>query len=139
MLSILLTSCASTMQYTKLANVDSFENNDDVARIIVFRPSVKASAVKFGIYQDDRLIGKLGPKSYLSWLVEANDEEIIILSKSEKKDILTIKPQKGKTYYIKQTMKMGILTARAGIDFVDEDEAKKYLKKLNSPKSRYAE
>lgn len=134
-LCLLLTSCASTFQYNKIAN----PNNSEVATIYVLRPSSFGSAIKFGIYQDEKLIGKLGHKSYLSWNVVPNGKEITIISKSENKDILTINPQAGKTYFIKQKVKMGIAIARTGLEFIDESEGKDILQKLKTPKSKYSE
>ena len=134
-LCFLMTSCASTFQYSKIAN----PSNNEVATIYVLRPSSFGSAIKFGIYQDEKLIGKLGPKSYLAWNVIPNGREITIISKSENKDILTINPQAGKTYYIKQKVKMGVAIARTGLEFIDESEGKDILKKLKTPKSKYSE
>ena len=61
------------------------------------------------------------------------------MSKSENKDMLTINPQAGKTYYIKQKVKMGIAIARTGLEFIEENEGKEILRKLKAPKSKYTE
>jgi hypothetical protein len=53
--------------------------------------------------------------------------------------MLTINPQAGKTYYIKQQVKMGIAIARTGLEFIEENEGKEILRKLKAPKSKYTE
>jgi len=130
----LLASCASTTQYVKFPDKQLDEN---FSRIYVLRPSSFGSAVKMSIYENDKLVGKLGPKSYLKW--DITEEEIRLYSKSENKDILTIKPVLGKTYYIKQQVKMGIVIARTGLVEITEEEAKEKLKKLKKPKVKYIE
>lgn len=135
--SLILSSCASTFQYNKIAQPNS--NDKEMATIYVLRPSSFGSAIKFGIYQDEKLIGKLGPKSYLAWTVKPDGKELTIISKSENKDMLTINPQAGKTYYIKQKVKMGIAIARTGLEFIEENEGKEILRKLKAPKSKYTE
>ena len=135
--SLILSSWANTFQYNKIAQPNS--NDKEMATIYVLRPSSFGSAIKFGIYRDEKLIGKLGPKSYLAWTVKPDGKELTIMSKSENKDMLTINPQAGKTYYIKQKVKMGIAIARTGLEFIEENEGKEILRKLKAPKSKYTE
>ncbi len=135
--SLILSSCASTFQYNKIVQPNS--NDKEMATIYVLRTSSFGSAIKFGIYQDEKLIGKLGPKSYLAWTVKPDGKKLTIMSKSENKDMLTINPQAGKTYYIKQNVKMGIAIARTELEFIEENEGKEILQKLKAPKSKYTE
>lgn len=136
-LSLILSSCASTLQYTKIAQPSS--NDKEMATIYVLRPSSFGSAITFGIFQNEKLIGKLGPKSYLAWTVKPDSKEIQVISKSENKDFLIINPQAGKTYYIIQKVKMGVISARTGLELIDEKEGKNILTKLKAPKSKYYE
>lgn len=136
-LTFLLTSCASTMQYVKYSGNEP--NNETNTKIYVIRTTNFGSAIKMKIYQDDKLIGKLGPKSYLSWEVDPTKGDITIISKSENKDMLTISPKAGKTYYIKQKIKMGWVVARTGLEFLEENEAKEMLSNLKKPQMKYAE
>ena len=133
-LSLILTSCAGTYQYTKTAN----SNEKEMATIYVVRPSWFASAIKFKIYQGEALVGKLGPKSYLAWNVKPGDNALSIMSKSENKAIVKISPQPGKTYYVKQKVKMGIIMARSDMELIEEQQGKEMLRKLKTPKSKRA-
>ncbi|WP_158276185.1 DUF2846 domain-containing protein [Brumimicrobium oceani] len=136
-LLLLLTSCASTKQYVKFAGAQS--NSETKAQIYVLRPSSFGSAIKMNIYQDDKIIGKLGPNSYLSWDVDASIGEFRIISVAENSDILTIKPVAGKTYYIKQKVKLGVVIARTELELIGKIEAEEMLRRLKKPKSNYAE
>lgn len=114
-------------------------NSEELATIYVVRPSSFGSAIRFRIFQDEKLIGKLGPNSYLSWTVKPDGKDLTIVSKSENKDMVTINPQPGKTYFIKQEVKMGIAIARTGLKIIEEQEGKSILEKLKKPDVKYAE
>lgn len=131
-LTLLLSSCASTMQYVKYPDDESI--NENKSKIYVIRSTIFGSAIKMKIYQDDQLIGKLGPKSFLSWEVDPSKGDMAIISKSENKDTLKISPKPGKTYYIKQKVKLGWVVARTGLEFLEENEAKKILSELKNPR-----
>src|SRR5690606_35018516 len=79
-LTLLLIGCAPTVQYVKYAGNQI--GNGAYAKIYVIWPTSYSSAVKMSIYQDEKLIGKLGAKSFLSWEVDPSKGEISIISKS---------------------------------------------------------
>lgn len=132
---LLLISCATTTQYVKQSN----DQSENTAKIYVIRPTVFGSGVKTKTYQNDQLIGKLGPKSYLAWEVDCDKGDINIISKSENKDTLTINPIAGESYFIRQKIKMGFVIARTKLEFIDENEAKEYLKEIKRPNMEYAD
>jgi hypothetical protein len=132
--SFLLVSCATTSQYVKFPKK---EIDSSQSRIIVMRPSFFGSAIKFNIYQNDVLIGKLGPTSYISW--DIPQREIRLKSSGENKEIMTINPSPGKIYYIKQEVKMGFVVARSSLIQISKEEGERMLKKLNKPKVNYIE
>lgn len=132
---VILTSCASTTQLTKFTGNDKLMSNQ--ARIYILRPSIAGGSVKMKVFSNDKLIGKTGPKSYLCW--DVNEGEHVIRSNSENKDYFTINAKAGKTYYIKQTPKMGWVVARVSLEQIGEDEGKLILNKLKKPTVKYAE
>jgi hypothetical protein len=136
-LSLLLSGCAMTYQNLKIVPPNS--NNTDVATIYVLRESAFGSAVQFSIYQNGQFVGELGPGSYLAWEVKPNGKELNIMGKAENEFVLTINPQAGQTYYIKQKVKPGIILARTELVIMDEDIAKTKMQKLKAPKSNYVE
>jgi len=137
-LVFLLSGCASTTQYVKAPidnNTGESMNNETMAQIYVLRPSSFGSAITYKIYQGETFIGELGPKSYLSWVVNPSEGEISIFSKAENYDMLKLVPKAGSTYYIKQKVKMGWVMARTELEWMNEKEALEVLKKLKKPKS----
>ena len=140
-LVFLLSSCASTTQYVKAPsdnNTGESMNNETMAQIYVLRPSSFGSAITYKIYQGETFIGELGPKSYLSWVVNPSEGEISIFSKAENYDMLRLVPKAGSTYYIKQKVKMGWVMARTELEWMNEKEALEVLKKLKAPQSNKA-
>jgi len=137
-LIFLLTGCASTTQYVQLSdNVKTGNNfnNEAMAQIYVLRPSSFGSAITFKIYQGEKFIGELGPKAYLSWQVDPANGNIEVISKAENYSVLMVAPEAGKTYYIKQKVKMGWIMARTGLEWLSEEEALEMLKTLKAPKT----
>lgn len=127
--AFLLASCAATSQFIKFASGSAEPTK---ARIYLYRPSNFASAIKFQVFSNDQLIGKVGPKGYLCWEVPAGD--LTITSKGENKEMIRLNAEAGQNYYIKQFPKMGIMTARVGMELVSEAEGQSAVAKLKPPK-----
>ncbi|MDU8886994.1 hypothetical protein RXV94_12565 [Yeosuana sp. MJ-SS3] len=137
-LIFLLLGCASTTQYAQHSDSNkngNNYNNETMAQIYVLRPSSFGSAITFKIYEGEKFIGELGPKSYLSWQVDPAIGEIKVISKSENYSMLLVTPEVGKTYFIKQKVKMGWIMARTDLEWLTEKEALDMLKKLKAPKT----
>ena len=135
-LIFLLSGCASTKQYVQNSdrnNSGNNYNNETMAQIYVLRPSSFGSAITLKIYQDEKFIGELGPNSYLSWQVDPANGKIEVISKAENYAMIVITPEVGKTYYIKQKVKMGWIMARTELEWLKEEEALELLKKLKAP------
>lgn len=135
-LCIFLGSCATTTQYAKFAGKEKLQSAT-TAKIYVLRPSMFGSAVKMKVFCNDKLMGKTGPKSYLSW--EVPEGEHIIKSNSENKDYFTVNAKAGKTYYIHQNPKIGFVLVRSSLELLSENEGESVLAKLKQPKLKYAE
>ena len=132
LICLIFVSCATTTQFVKYPDKASVDK--ETAKIYVIRPSSFGSAVTFNIFQDEKPVGKLGPKSFLLWEVKTNTGAVKIESKSENTSLITIDPQPGKNYYIIQKVQMGIVIARTKLELIPESEATEYLKKLKEPK-----
>lgn len=129
-LGMMFNSCATT-QFVGLAEKPPEEGK---ATIYILRPSILAYAVKVGIYQDDKPIGKLGAKSYLSWEVPGNGDAIEIMSKTENRKRVTLTPLAGETYYLEQSFSIGFLVGRSQLTPINATEGEEILAKLNDPK-----
>jgi hypothetical protein len=126
-----LSNCATTSQYVQRL-VGQATANADSATIYLIRPSILGSAVKAGVYQDDKQVGRLGPKNFLHWAVPAG-KQIEIVSKTGNRARLSIIPEAGKTYFLKQKIGMGFLIARSGLEEMEEEKAAKKLARLRGP------
>ncbi len=129
-IGLIFNACATT-QFVNLAQKPPKEGT---ATIYVLRPTILASAVKVGIYQDDKPIGKLGPKSYLSWEVPGNGDAIEIMSRTENRKRVTITPLAGEVYYLEQTFGLGFTIARSQLTPINATEGEEILARLNEPK-----
>ena len=120
-----------------------FYNNEKIenfATVCVIRPRKHGSLLNgMKIYENEKIIGILSSNTYLLWKINADNGEVTISSKGEGTDTLRINPKAGKTYYIKQSHKTGWVKARPKIEFIDENEAKKLLKKAKKADSKIAE
>lgn len=134
----LLNSCATT-QYITSSSIEPMLDSTESATIYVLRPSIYAYAVKVGVYQDDLAIGKLGPKSYLSWKVPGNGDAIEIMTKTENRKRVTLTPLAGETYYLRQYFGAGFLVAGTRIELISEEEGKEILGRMNAPKMKERE
>lgn len=136
LLIMTLASCATTTQFAKY-NPDEHQKSSSEARIYILRPSILGSAVKMKVFCNEELVGKTGPKSYISWNVE--EGEYTIRSSAENNDYFKIQAKAGQTYYIKQTPKMGWVMARVELESVGQMEGQRMVQQLKSPKVNYAE
>ena len=130
-LGILLSSCATTTQYTKFTDLAS---NEEVAQIYIIRKSFMATAIPFIIYQDHRRVGKLGPKSYLALEIDEPGLVEIASFSPENQDIFNIDVQMGKTYFLRQRVRPGVYAPRTRLELMDPYEAEEALAKLKGPK-----
>ena len=89
------------------------------------------------VFCNDKLIGRTGLASFLSW--EVKEGEYIIKSNAENKDHLTVNAEGGKTYHNKQIPKIGWVLVRVSLKSLDEDQGELILGKLKKPRLGYTE
>ena len=131
-ITFLMSSCVTSKQYVQPASSNTEDQNS--AKIYVIRTKNYATAVPVKVFQNKKLIGILGPKSYISWSVDSEKGDVTIQSKTENKDGMVIKLEAGKTYYIRQKMLMGIVVARSKLELLNEIEGSEMLSVLKHPK-----
>jgi hypothetical protein len=125
-----LSSCAMPKQYVKFSE-DDFLTVNNRAEIYVLRSSIIAGSISMKVYCNDKLIGKTGAKSYLSWKVR--EGEYVIKSVAENNASFTLRAQAGKTYYLKQVPTIGWLYSANKLKLISEEEAIPLLFKLRKP------
>ena len=128
---LLLNSCTRTIQYKQYAN--STNTDPELATIYVIRPGFIGTAVRFRIHDNESLVGKLGPMSYLAWHVIPNGQPLYIVSLAENKDMVVLHPEPGEKYYIRQKIRPGFAYARTKLELVDDENGLRMLQTLSFP------
>jgi hypothetical protein len=105
------------------------------ALVYVVRPTNMGFAVGFSIACDDILLGKTKGKSYVYGFIEPGTHKILA-SGGEKDAELEINVEAGKTYYVEQKIKMGVLLARTKLELLTEEEGLKALAKCKPAKAK---
>lgn len=133
--SLTMFGCASTSQIVKFQHEKELHSGS--ARIYILRPSILGSAFRMKVYANDKFIGKTGPKGYLCW--DVTEGEYILKTSAENVDLFTVNAKAGKTYYIKQKYKQGILSVRSSLELLEEKEGRAIVSKLKQPTVKYTE
>ena len=85
---------------------------DGKGQVVFFRPSrLKAMVISYSIREGDTTLGKLGNGTYFVLPAEPGLHTYMI--QSELKDSLRLEVEPGETYYVMQSMDIGIALARA--------------------------
>lgn len=83
----------------------------DKGQIVFFRPSkLGGAALSFSVHEGAKGIGKLGNGQYFVILADPGIHEYS--NQSEAKDTLRLEVEPGETYYVQQTIGMGIMMGR---------------------------
>ncbi len=133
---LICTGCATPRQWSMPIDQKDLAAKTcpaDKSCIYVIRPVSMGGAMHFVIKDNDVRVGETGPRSYLAWLREPG--AVNLVSVSENTAALGFEAQAGQNYYILQSVKMGILTARSAISFISQDEALSYMKNCKLAKS----
>jgi hypothetical protein len=124
-LLILLPGCASTRQTARIPNLSVPVEDTTKARIYVVRPALIGGAVQMKVTDNDEVIGRTGPQSYLVW--ERSPGDAFITSKAEKPCSVALNVEAGKTYYILQRVEPGVWFARCRMEQIDEERGRKFI------------
>lgn len=118
------------------------------ARIYIMRTTGTLWNYSVTVYLDEKVIGKLGPKSYLMFEVDAEKKISIgtaLIGNSarnkneENQEFLTINPKDGKTYYIGVKAKYGTFRGQAEMTTLEKEEALSMIPNFDRPKVNYIE
>jgi hypothetical protein len=96
------------------------------ANLYVYRDQTMGSAVKMPLLLDDVSIGDTGPHTYAFRQIQPGNHTIT--SKAEKDATLQFTAEAGKNYYVRQEVKMGVWTARTGLELEDESTGENAVK-----------
>ncbi|CAM1361333.1 conserved exported protein of unknown function [Tenacibaculum soleae] len=118
------------------------------ARIYLIRTNKTLRNYSVTAYLNHKVIGTIGPKSYLLFEVDSNREIVIgtaYIGNSERKknvenqEFVTVNPKSGKTYFIGVKAKFGTFRGRTEMTVLNKKEAEKMIPKFKKPKINYIE
>src|SRR5581483_10897774 len=99
-------------------------------QVVFFRPSnFVGMAVSFSVHDNDKGVAKLGNGSYAVVVADPGPHAYSI--QFEAKDTLNMEVEAGETYYVRQTIGMGVVAARPHLTPSDAGEFAKQKLKLS--------
>ncbi|HXP02220.1 MAG TPA: DUF2846 domain-containing protein [Luteibacter sp.] len=127
----LLSGCASVQKADRNASIQAktFAPLPDKAVVYVYRDELLGGAIKMPVKVDDLVAGQTGPKSFLQLALSPGHHTIASLS--EKDVALPIDVEAGKSYYVWQEVKMGVMVARSALHLVSADVGQSGIRKCD--------
>src|SRR6266496_1928799 len=129
---LLLVGCASTRQFVPMPDQSKRIEDPSKGRIYLMRPATIGFAVSMNVTDEGKIIGCTGPRGYLCW--ERPPGETRITSATESVSTVPLTVQAGGAYYIFQHLRMGLMIAGNQLEFVDEEEGQRVLKRCKPAK-----
>jgi len=90
------------------------------ALVYIVRPTTLGTAIKMGVTCDGKYIGGTGGGRYIYTIQDPGSH--VFVSKAENTSELPIVLEAGKTYFLEQKVKMGIIKARNNLERLDDAE-----------------
>ena len=97
-------------------------------QVVFFRTGGMGFAMGCGVNENNTRISALGAGKYFKIPVESGTHSY--MAKSEAKDVLTLEVEPGETYYVRCTIKMGIMAGRPNLSPSTKDEFDQSSSKL---------
>jgi hypothetical protein len=88
-------------------------------QVVFFRPNAPGFLLSFSVHEGDKGIVKLGSGTYSVVPIAPGSHTFMIESEAE--DTLTIEVEAGETYYVRQTMGMGLIVGHPHLNLSDQD------------------
>lgn len=102
-------------------------------QVVFFRPSnMLGMALSFSVHEGDKGIGKLGNGSYFVHVADPGPHLFTI--QSEVTDKLTLEIDAGETYYVKQTIGVGIVAGRPRLSPAEQGDFERLKLKVSTKK-----
>lgn len=99
------------------------------AMIYVIRPTMMGNKIQTKLAVDGEWKGVNRGNNYFSFPLDPGEH--YVCSKAENRSVVTIKVEAGKTYFLQQHIRMGMMKARNSVDLIKEEEGKSKLEKLH--------
>lgn len=109
--------------------IKEMKSPEGKALVYIVRPSSFGFAIKMTVTCDGEYVGTTAGKRYIYTVLSPGNH--LFVSKAENKSELSIVLEEGKTYYLEQQVKMGLIKARNKLVRLDEVEGRNKLSKCS--------
>jgi len=107
--------------------IPKIEVQPDKALVYVVRPAKLGMAIRIWAFSDETALGMTKGKTFSHAYVDPGSH--VFWARAENVSAVEHEVEAGKTYYLKQKVKMGGLKARVRVEFLSEEEGLEALKK----------
>ncbi|TCV96384.1 uncharacterized protein DUF2846 [Luteibacter rhizovicinus] len=128
---LVVSGCASVPMANKGADAEAkqFAPIADKATVYIYRDEIMGAAIKMHLLVDGAAVGDTAAKTYVQIFLSPGQH--VITSKAENDTTLSVDVQAGRSYYVWQEVKMGILYARSALHLVDESKGQTAVRKCD--------
>lgn len=118
--SLLMTSCTSIPMASSTDDLEAkqFTPVQNKSVIYIYRNEIFGGAVGMDISFNGQEMGGTTANKFLRIVAKPGDH--LIASRAENRDVLKLKSEAGKIYYVWQEAKMGVLSARTKLSLVSD-------------------
>lgn len=119
-----LAACASVplADVSLDAKAKEFATSPEASQLYIYRDEHFGGAIKMSVFLDNQSIGQTGPCTYL--MKSITPGEHTVMGKAENESSVSIFAQPGTNYFVRQEVKLGVISARNKLATVEPDAAK---------------
>jgi hypothetical protein len=125
LLPLALGACAAVPMADPILDrqAKAFQPGPDESAIFLFRDQSLAADSLIPVSIDGRVAGKTAEQTYFLWIVPPGEHRIA--SHGEPPDELSLRTEAGRTYYVRQEIRLWGLAPRASLQLVDEERGRR--------------
>src|SRR5690625_3935394 len=127
LITMLFAGCASVPMESQEASdyAKRFEAPDEGnAAVYVYRDSAVGTALKKDLWIDGECIGESAPDVFFYKQVPGDREYTIATESEFSPNLLRLMMEKGKNYFVRQYIKLGVFVGGADLEVVEPEKAK---------------
>ena len=107
---------------------------DGEAGLYVYRDSTFGGALKKDVWVDGKCLGESAPNVFFHTTVQGEQLHTVSTESEFSPNSIRLLFEKGKNYFIRQYIKIGVFVGGANIEVIDEDKAKRAIAALDLAK-----
>lgn len=104
------------------------------AALYIYRSGSFGAALKKDVWVDGNCIGETAPNVFFLEEVQGDVEHKISTESEFSPNDLLLLTERGKNYFVRQYLKLGVFVGGAGVELVDEESGKAAVQKLRMAK-----